>query len=203
MKTLSPEAKRRRLHRQLAELVTWLETDEDRPVVFGSDNEYEWLLRLTGVVVSLLARHRVDSQGRCQWCDQRRRGWRRLLPRWNSRTVCQVLSTTWSFAASEPALVWWQTFNLTGEKISLEAVREWLSTAGQSEDEPDPEPQHTASEGRSPDDDLLAGLWATTVQPAQPVRPYVDCAMPTVQFNRPPPELSDAETEQLPKIHEV
>jgi hypothetical protein len=59
----APEARRRRLRKQLAELVTWLETGEERPEVFGSTDEDEWLLRLTGVVASLLARHRVDGRG--------------------------------------------------------------------------------------------------------------------------------------------
>jgi hypothetical protein len=196
------EVRRRRLRKQLAEVVTWLETGEERPEVFGSTDEYEWLLRLTGVVASLLARHRVDGRRRCEWCQQRRHGWRRLVPRWTNRTACQVVSVAWSYATSELAVVWWQVFNLTGEKISLDGVRDWLSAEDQPEDEPDTEPQHTPREGRHAlSDDLLAGLRATTAEPTQHVRPYVSRATPTVQFSRQPSDRPEAETEELPKIN--
>jgi hypothetical protein len=195
----APEVTRRRLRKQLAELVTWLETGEERPELFSSTDEYEWLLRLTGVVAALLARHRVDDRGRCQWCQQRRHGWRRLVPRWTNRTACQVVSAAWSYTTSELAVVWWQVFNLTGEKITLDAVRDWLS----AEDQPDTEPQHAVREGRYVlSDDLLAGLHATTAaESTRHVRPYVSRATPTVQVSRQPSDLPEAETEELPKIN--
>jgi hypothetical protein len=122
------------------------------------------------------------------------------VPRWTNRTACHVVSAAWSYATSELAVVWWQVFNLTGEKISLDAVREWLS----AEDQPDTEPQHTVREGRYVlSDDLLAGLRATTAaEPTQHVRPYVSRATPTVQFSRQSPDWPEAETEELPKINE-
>ena len=202
MNSDAPEAKRRQLRQQLAELVAWMETDDDRPELFGSTDEYEWLLRLTGVAGSLLARHRVDAQGRCEWCARRRSGWRRFMPRWINRTGCHVLSTAWSYATDELAVVWWQLFNLTGERFSLEAVRAWLGAEEQAEDEPDSRPTVRREGRHAQPDDLLAGLRATTTGQPQPVRPYVAPAMPTERFFPLSPNPSAAETEELPKINE-
>ena len=200
MNTDKPEA-RQRLRQQLAELVRWLETDDERPELFGSTDEYEWLLRLAGVVGSLLAHHQVDSHGCCEWCRHRRYGWRRFVPRRTSRTACHVVSTAWSCTTSELDVVWWQVFNMTNEKISLETVRDWLRGNDQPEERLDTEPRHTAREGRhARNDDLLASQRATTVEP-QPVRPYVGPTMPTVWFFRQSHNPSATETEELPKIN--
>jgi hypothetical protein len=201
MNAETPKTRRRRLRQQLAGLVMWLETGEERPEVFGSTDQYEWLLRLAGVVESLLAHHRVDDRGHCERCHRPRRGWRRLMPHRPNRTTCQVVSTAWSYATSELAVVWWQVFTLTGEKTTLAAVRNWLN----AEHNADTEPQHTVREGRHTldHDDLLAGLRATTpAEPTRHTRPYVNHATPTMRHSRPHSDPPNATTQELPTINQ-
>jgi hypothetical protein len=134
------KVKRRLFSEQLDELIVWLETsDSDQPKLFGSRDEYEWLLRLAAVVGSLVARHALDDQGRCQWCAHPRRGWRRLLPRWPRRESCRVLDAAEFFTQSDVGIVWWQVFARRGDKITLEDVRAWLRP-DQPDDQPADEP---------------------------------------------------------------
>lgn len=116
------------LLKQLDTLVTWLECgDGERPELFGSRDEYEWLLRLAGVANSLVTRHRTDTEGRCRRCREPRkgvRGW--IIPR---RIPCRVLAKTSFFATSEIDVVWWQALSLRGDDITLDEVRSWLDSS--------------------------------------------------------------------------
>lgn len=113
---------------QLHALVQWLEaTDVERPELFGSRDEYEWLLRLAAVVLALLDRHRVDGQGRCRQCGLSRDGWRRLMPLWGQRSPCRVRRAAVFFMRAELAVVWWQVFALRGDRLDLDDVRAWLA----------------------------------------------------------------------------
>lgn len=142
MRLTVPHVQRRLMHEQLDELITWLETDDERPTLFGSRDEYQWLLRLTATVIGLVARHKVDGHGRCQWCHQPRHGWRRLLPRWSQRAPCRVLRTATLFAESDIELVWCQVFGLRGEDITLDEIRTWLRPDEPAEDESVADPAH-------------------------------------------------------------
>jgi hypothetical protein len=199
MNTDDPEKQRRQLRAHLAQLVTWLETDDHRPELFGSTDEYEWLLRLTTAVASLLARHRVDRHGRCEWCQQRRTGWRRFLPRWENRSRCHVVRTALSLTSSDIAVVWWQAFNLTGDRISHEAVRAWLNADDQPDaepvDEPVPSPSAVHSGRHALPDDTRAVDQSPRADSPQLIRPYVGPTT-TPTPSRPP---ADADTEQIPK----
>lgn len=209
MKRTAPEVKRRLLRTQLTELVTWLKTD-DRPELFGSRDESEWLLRLTAVVAALVARHRVDGHGRCEWCQQPRHGWLRLLPRWTNRAPCRVLQAAELFTNSEVEVVWWQVLNQRGDDVTLDEVRAWLRP-----DEPDDEPADDTDEWPVEDDEDDYGRHVLVSDgpvrlrddcaPEEPqvVRPYVPpAANPTERFPRLAVLRSDADTELPPKINE-
>jgi hypothetical protein len=116
------------LLKQLDTLITWLECgDEERPSVFGSRDEYEWLLRLSGMVRSLLTRHRTDAHGRCRHCREPHRGLRGLVAR--RRMPCRVLGRADFFASSDLDVVWWQVLSLRGDDIELDVVRAWLDSS--------------------------------------------------------------------------
>jgi hypothetical protein len=161
---------------QLDVLVTWLECgDADRPELFGSRDEYEWLLRLTGVTRSLLARHHTDADGRCAQCRERRRGWRSWIP--PRRVQCQVMARVNAFTTSALDEVWWQVLSQRGDDIHLQDVRAWL--------DPAPEEHATAQAKHAR---LIAD---------ERVRPYVWGELPTGrEFSRP----DDAETQELPLL---
>jgi hypothetical protein len=205
-----PEVKQRLIVDQLGELIAWLESgDDERPKLFGTQDEYEWLLRLAAVATSLTGRHQVDGQGRCVWCHQPRYGWRRLLPRWSDRTPCRVRRTVEFYVESQVETVWWQMFSLRGDDTSLDEVRAWLRP-----DEDDDAPVEEAPPQRGEVDDdygrhaLLSDGRVRLREdspPEQPraVRPYVPpAAIPTEQIPRIPTPPCEAVTEQLPKINE-
>lgn len=186
--------KQRLVREQLDELVVWLETSGDeRPDLFGSQDEYEWLLRLAAALGSLLGRHSLDEHGRCQWCARPRRGWRKLLPPWSSRAPCNVLDTTEFFTESDIATVWWQVFAHRGDATTLDEVRAWLTPES---DQDSGEHHALLSDGRVRlrDDTLPNESYGL-------VRPYAN--VPT----KPPRSeqrtaLTEADTEVLPKINE-
>lgn len=198
-------AARQSLLEQLHELVTWLETDEqEHPELFGSRDEYEWLLRLSVIALSLLMRHQVDVRGRCERCQQPRRGWRRLILRWSRRSTCRVLEVAESAAEAKLDVLWWRVFGLRGDDTTLDEVRAWLHQGTSALDE--------SAAGRSPGAPGYGRHALLTHPPILseaaemenhlPVRPYVGPAMPTERLPSPTPRLSDAETEVLPKIDE-
>lgn len=124
------------LLKQLDALITWLECDSDeRPELFGSRDEYEWLLRLSGIVRSLLTRHRADANGLCRRCREPSRAVGGWIPQ--RRMPCRVLARAGFFASSDLDVVWWQVLSLRGDDISLDEVRAWLdSSMGDHTEEP-------------------------------------------------------------------
>src|SRR5262245_6085520 len=122
------------LLKQLGLLVTWLECGgEERPELFSSRDEYEWLLRLSTITRSLLARHQTDDQGRCRRCRERRQRLRDWMPR--RLRPCQVLSRASFFATSELDVVWWRALSMRGDDITLDDVRAWLNSSPDSTSE--------------------------------------------------------------------
>jgi hypothetical protein len=120
---------RESLLEQLTTLLTWLECGDtggnsERPELFGSHDEHEWLLRLTGLVMTLLRQHDTDADGRCDHCHEPRSGWRAGLPR--RRAQCQVTAIANAFARSAVDNVWWQALSLRGDDVQLTEVRAWL-----------------------------------------------------------------------------
>lgn len=205
MNQTAPVPSRRHLRAQLAELVTWLETDDERPELFGSKDEHEWLLRLTAVVVVLVTKHRVDERGRCDRCHHPRRGWQRLLPRWSNRSLCRVLDTAEFFTSSNVDVVWWQALNLCGANASLDEVRAWLWPEESADEPTDANHEWFADAQDNSRDALLTDgrvrLREDTKPAEQLVRPYVPPAAITTQ--RFPQQLvspNEAVTEELPKI---
>lgn len=197
-----PLVKHRLLIEQLDTLVIWLETfDDSQPELFGSRDEYEWLLRLAAIVGSLLDRHMLDDHGRCRSCTRPPRGWRRLLPRWPRRVSCQVLRAAAFFTKSDIATVWWQVFARRGDPTTLEEVRAWLH---RKPDEPHKQPIEGSSEHHALLSDGRVRLRDDTApdESSRIVRPYARPGMPTEQFLRSPAARSEANTEVLPKINE-
>lgn len=200
------QLKRRLLIEQLDELLTWLETDEhDRPELFGSQDEYEWLLRLTAIVFSLLRRHRLDAAGHCRWCHPPQRGWRRWVPRWRGQAPCLVYRTAEFLLHSEPEVVWWQAFSLRGDDIVLDDVRAWLSSVSIPQ-QPTKRPvsagdeinrgRHARAENRPARQENLVLAHEADVRP----RPYARGGMPTEQFRMLGSSSAEAPTQELPKI---
>lgn len=197
-------ANRHGLLEQLHQLVTWLETDEqEHPELFGSHDEYEWLLRLSAITLSLLTRRKVDDRGRCEWCQRPRRGWHRFVPRWSGQSTCRVLQVAESAAESKVDVLWWRVFGLRGDDITLDEVRVWLqqgtSTVDESAAERSPGAPDYGRHALLTHPPVLSTDAAGSEHPP-PVRPYVGPAMPTERFPSPTPRLSEAETEVLPKI---
>jgi hypothetical protein len=166
---------RARLLKQLDLLITWLEYgDEERPTLFGSRDEYEWLLRLSALTRSLLTRHQTDEEGRCRRCrEPRKRVWGWVPGR---RMPCQVLSRTSFFATSELDVVWWRALSMRGDEITLDEVRAWLNA--------------------SPDDQAEESAKHAAVITDERVRPYVWGDMPTGRM----PVRDEAETQELPRL---
>jgi hypothetical protein len=194
---------RRALIDQLHELVAWLETGEqERPELFGTRDEYEWLLRLTTLVLSLIAQHQFDAKCRCLWCHKPRTGWHRWLPRWRQRLSCEVLPVAKFIARAEAEVAWWQAFCLRGDDVSLDQVRAWLYP----DDQPTEKwPAAAAADDRSRHALLTDGRVRLRDEPppdAQAdagglsVRPYARPA----RLRTPGDRSAEVPTEELPKI---
>jgi hypothetical protein len=164
------------LLKQLDALITWLECgDEERPKLFGSHDEHEWLLRLSGIARSLLTRHRTDAKGRCRRCWEPRKGILSWIPR--RRMPCRILARTVFFATSEIDVVWWQVLSLRGDDIALDEVRAWLDSSPEAQAE---EPAKHAA--------VIAD---------ERVQPYYWGELPT---GRMPVRPDEAETQGLPRL---
>jgi hypothetical protein len=206
---------RPRLSDQLHALVQWLEaTDVERPELFGSQDEYEWLLRLAAMVLVLLDRHRVDGQGRCRQCGLSRDGWRRLIPLWGQRSPCRVRRAAVFFMHAELAVLWWQVFTLRGDRLDLDDVRAWLAVqqiSALGAEASSTQEWLADDEGTGGRHALLTDARVRLREEAQPtaadadrlsVRPYVQPEFPTAHLPAAAAEPTEAPTDVLPKITE-
>lgn len=168
-------ADRDALLEQLDLLVTWLECgDGERPELFGSRDEYEWLIRLTGFAMAVLTRHDTDADGCCEQCREPRDGWRVWLPR--RRVPCHVVARANAFTRSGVEKVWWQALSLRGDEIRLRDVRAWLDATHDEHAATAP-----AKHSRVVADELF--------------RPYVWGELPTERMQ--PDEI---DTQELPRL---
>lgn len=107
IRSMSPsvqEMKRKLTVERLGALVDRLESvDLESTEAFG-DDEHEWLLRLVGGWVDLLAHHPIDRQGRCRSCRGCRGGWRSCIPELPEDPRAE--STTPASSTSRDRLIW-------------------------------------------------------------------------------------------------
>lgn len=84
------------------------------------------LVRLAGVVLTAVGRHRSDGDGRCRACQPRPTGWLRFLPRLSRTRPCVVQSSAELFLRRGVDVAWWLSLNQAGEYNTLTDVRRWL-----------------------------------------------------------------------------
>lgn len=95
----------------------------------------ERIIRLAGLALALLVKHRPDNRGYCTRCQPRRRGWRARLPYRSRRHPCVVWKAARLFLTGDPAIVSWHTLKLAHHPIDLATVREWLTSTNHDLDE--------------------------------------------------------------------
>jgi hypothetical protein len=95
----------------------------------------EWVIRLAGLALALLVKHRPDQRGYCARCQPHRVGWRVWLPYRVRRHPCLVWKATRLFVAGDPATVWWHTLTLAKHPIDLATIREWFTSTTRDVDE--------------------------------------------------------------------
>jgi len=89
----------------------------------------EQALRLAGLVLALLTKHRTDKHGDCTRCQPPpKAGWRALLPHCGSRNPCLIWKFAHLFLGEEPAVAWWQALKLSGHHYELAEVRTRFTT---------------------------------------------------------------------------
>lgn len=140
--------RRQSVRRQLTELAQWLEAGDGEPLaVFGSSDRDEWLLRLSGMALTLTDQHKLDKSGRCRFCCTPPAGWRRWWPRWSRPTPCRVQQTAQLFSRATVDVVWWQVFQLLGDKRPIQEVRNWLAAEATTATLPRVEDEGTSCTG--------------------------------------------------------
>lgn len=95
----------------------------------------EWIIRLAGLALALVAKHRTDHRGYCSRCRPHRAGWRARLPSRSRRHPCLVWKATRLFVAGDPAIVWWHTLTLAHHPMDLATIREWFTSTNPDVDE--------------------------------------------------------------------
>lgn len=95
----------------------------------------EWIIRLAGLALAMVAKHRTDHRGYCSRCRPLRTGWRARLPYRSRRYPCLVWKATRLFLSGDPAIVWWHTLTLAKRPIDLATVREWFTSTTRDVDE--------------------------------------------------------------------
>jgi hypothetical protein len=120
--------RRRVLLAELTKVVRWIEEGSSVEITaLASADEREMLLRLAGMSIELVRRHRVDAAGRCRQCRLIRSGCRRWL-HWPTRKApCLIVSVASFFGTAPIDAVWWQIFNGLGDRRELSDVRSWLA----------------------------------------------------------------------------
>ena len=109
------------LQTELRAITPWLHEPADGfpPLVFGGGDPEQWLVRLTAMVLALIAKHPTDRRGDCRRCQPVVTGWRRRLPRWPRRHPCIVWKAARTFLTGPDAVARWHALGLSGHTINL------------------------------------------------------------------------------------
>lgn len=130
--TAQPSDERRALVADLRALVLSCSIDDSGGDRAGTD---EWIIRLAGLALALVAKHGTDQRGYCSRCRPHRTGWRARLPYRPRRHPCLVWKATQLFLSGDPAIVWWHTLTIAKRPIDLATIREWFTSTNVDVDE--------------------------------------------------------------------